>query len=319
MATPGPNVDPTSCTTPEDCFGLFFDDNLLDYLTAQTNLYAQKKISAMQVTDHSLYKKWKPVSTDEMRGLIAVVLNMGVIQLGNLKDYWSTDETMDLPFFRSVFTRDRFFQIFGALYVGDPDSQVKMDKVQPLLDRLGSSFASVFTPHQQIAVDESVIAFKGRVSFKQYLKGKPTPWGIKAFVLSDSTTGYLHQLRVYYGKDTNLIDRPELKQTVRVVCTLAEPFKDQGYDLYIDRFYSSPELAEELGKMGISVTGTVQTNRRGIPKAWKKKKKRPRGSVQAIRSDDGNGKLLLLTWMDKRQIMMLSTKHTTTMQDVVSR
>lgn len=49
-----------------------------------------------------------------MKGFIAVILNMGIFQLGDLKL-----NTNNLPFFRSVFSRDRFFQIFGALHVGD--------------------------------------------------------------------------------------------------------------------------------------------------------------------------------------------------------
>ena len=47
-AQAGPNV-PSSCETPQDCFSLFFDDNLLQYIVQQTNTYAQKKIAAMQV------------------------------------------------------------------------------------------------------------------------------------------------------------------------------------------------------------------------------------------------------------------------------
>ena len=176
----------------------------------------------MTISDRSLYKTWSPVTVDEMRGFIAVILNMGIIQLTNLKDYWSTDDTTDFPFFRSVFSRDHFFQIFGMLYVGDPDGSTRLDKIQPFIDRLCPVFESVFTPSQQIAIDESVISFKGRVSFRQYLKGKPHPWGMKAFVLSDSKTGYLQRVCVYYGKDTQLIDNDQ-PHTVRVVQTLVEP------------------------------------------------------------------------------------------------
>ena len=60
-----------------------------------------------------------------------------------------------------------------------------------------------------MAVDELVISFKGRVGFLQYLKGKPHPWGIKAFVLVDSVSDYMYRVRRYFGKDTQLI-RPEL-------------------------------------------------------------------------------------------------------------
>ena len=100
-----------------------------------------------------------------MKGLVAVVLNMGIVQLTDLKDYWKTDDTMDLPFFRSVFPRDRFFQIFGMLHVGEAESTTKRGKIQPLLDILCASFERAYIPSQQVAVDESVVSFKGRVNF----------------------------------------------------------------------------------------------------------------------------------------------------------
>ena len=57
---------------------------------------------------------------------------------------------------------------------------------------------------------------------------------------------------MYYGKDTQLIDNDQ-PHTVRVIQTLVEPFHNKGYDLYV---YSSPLLATELNKVGITVTGT---------------------------------------------------------------
>ena len=149
-----------------------------------------------------------------MKGFIAVILNMGIVQLTNLKDYWATDCTTNLSFFRSVFSRDRFFQIFGALHVGDLDGTTKRSKIQPLLDKLRPTIEAAYTPGQQIALDESVISFRGRVGFLQYLKGKPNPWGIKAFALADSKSGYMYKICIYYGKETQLIDRPELPHTL---------------------------------------------------------------------------------------------------------
>ena len=129
---------------------------------------------------------------------------MGIIQLPNLKDYWSKNSITELPFFRKVFC---------------------------------PSFQASYTPGQPVAVEKSVISFKGRVGFLQYLKGKPNPWGIKAFVLADSVSGYMYNLYIYFGRETQLI-RPELPHTVRVVLTLVEGLHDKGYDLYVDRFYS---------------------------------------------------------------------------------
>ena len=107
-----------------------------------------------------------------------------------------------------------------------------------------------------MAIDESAIAFKGRVTFRQYLKGKLTPWGIKAFVLADSVSGYLYKVAICYGRATELVG-PELPHTPRVVLTLVDGLEDKGYDVYLDRFYNSPLIATELKRKGITVTCTL--------------------------------------------------------------
>ena len=58
---PGPKVPP-SCQSPEDCFSLFFDNSLLQYLVDTTNCYAEKKLATMTILRRSLYSNWKPVS-----------------------------------------------------------------------------------------------------------------------------------------------------------------------------------------------------------------------------------------------------------------
>ena len=207
------------------------------------------------MTPSSQYSNWRPVTTDEMKGFIAIILNMGIIQLPNLKDYWSTNDITNIPFFRSVMSRNRFYQIYGMFHVGRIDGTLRKDKLQLLLDLLLPAFKATYTPSQHVAIDESIIAFKGRLGCIQYVKGKPHPWGIKAYVLADSVTGYLYKVCIYLGKETELL-QSELPHTTRVVLTLVEGLHNKGYDLYVDRFYNSPTLAMELKKLGITVTGT---------------------------------------------------------------
>ena len=46
-----------------------------------------------------------------------------------------------------------------------------------------------------------MIFFKGQLSFKQYMKNKPTNWGIKkSFVLSNSKNGYVYCMEIHAGK-----------------------------------------------------------------------------------------------------------------------
>ena len=72
----------------------------------------------MRHTKRGLYRNWRPVTKEEVKGFIAVTLNIGIIQLGDLKDYWSTEDTNNLPFFRSVFTYNCIVQKIAPPSVG---------------------------------------------------------------------------------------------------------------------------------------------------------------------------------------------------------
>ena len=85
--------------------------------------------------------------------------------------------------------------------VGEGRCRLKTECMSMVESSCMYMYKSTFTPSQEIAVDESV-SFKGRVSFRQYLKEKPHPCGIKAFVLSDSKTGYLQSVCVLRQGDS---------------------------------------------------------------------------------------------------------------------
>ena len=69
----------------------------------------------------------------------------------------------------------------------------------------------------------------------------------------------------------------------------------------------------------IIIIATVQSNRKGLPSSFTSKKKRPKGTVTAYRSNEGKGDLLALSWYDKRKVLMLSTKHTNDVIEVSKR
>ena len=311
----GPTMHQRHRLTPIQCFLLFFTDAVWEFLVRKTNEYAQVKRNK-HMARRSRYHSWQPVTILEMKAFVGVILNMGIIQLQRAEDYWLTNVVSCIPFFRSVFSRDRFFQIFGMLHVGEIGTcQQKQAKIQPFLDILLPIVQQNFIPGRQVSIDELVIAFKGRVSFRQYLKGKPNPWGIKAYVMADSNTGYMHNIRIYYCKNTDLIENNNFTHTVKVVLTLVEHLHNKGYDLYTDRFYTSPKLAEELDKVGITLTGTLMSNKCGLPSGLKGKQKKACGSFESKRCK----KMMVFSWTDKRTITFLSTKYNKKMEEVTSR
>ena len=72
-------------------------------------------------------------------------------------------------------------------------------KLQPFLQPLIANFQAAYTPNREMSVDEAMIGFNGMLSFMQYLPNKPTKWGMKAYVLADSRTGYVYNWKLSTG------------------------------------------------------------------------------------------------------------------------
>ena len=205
----------------------------------------------------------------------------------------------------------RFELILKFLHLNDAQAEPKrgepaydkLYKVRPFVDRVLANYKSNYQPQQQISFDESMISFKGRLSFVQYMPKKPHKWGLKAWVLADSTNGYTWAWKLYTGKEANQIEHG-LAHRVVVGLVNDHRLEQKGYIVFTDNFYSSPALFKDLTEHGFGACGTARKNRKGITKSVANAHLK-KGEVLSTR-DDG---VLALMWRDKRDVLMLSTYH----------
>jgi len=154
-----------------------------------------------------------PVTESEMKAWISISLNMGLITKPNINCHWSTHPVLSTPFFPSVMSRTRFLQILCYLHFADnscapPHDSAdynKLYKIQPFLDLVIARFQEVYTPERQLAIDETLIKFKGKIHFRQFIPIRPGRFGIKAFTLAESSSGYVLNSKIYTGKENNEI------------------------------------------------------------------------------------------------------------------
>ena len=120
--------------------------------------------------------------------------------------------------------------------------------------------------HEELVVDEAMIPFKGRLGFKQYMKDKPTKWGIKVLVLVDSRNGYVYVkcIQIYTGKNLEL-SKNEVGLASNVVLELLEVLEQTNPKVYVDIYYSSPALFVKLWTKSINACGTVRGSRKHYP------------------------------------------------------
>ena len=178
-------------------------------------------------------------------------------------------------------SRNKFQSILWNLHVADDSQNPQhgtpghdtLAKLQPFIDMVENNFDHVYHPQQNVSIDEACCPFKGRLRFRVYNPAKPNQFHIKLFQLSESSSGYIIGFEVYTGKGTsrtadvaNPMDK-ECSRTTKLVLGLLEKFKllNKGHCVYMDNYYSSPELFEELYFCETYACGTVHTNRKGMP------------------------------------------------------
>jgi hypothetical protein len=94
---------------------------------------------------------------------------MSLIRKNSIRDYRSTDPLIATSIYGKIISRDRFLQILSALHFNDNDTadkNNKLYKLSPVLDFLQQRFRSIFRPFQDLCIDESLVLWKGRLSFR---------------------------------------------------------------------------------------------------------------------------------------------------------
>ena len=243
---------------------------------------------------------------------------MALIRKQTLKNFFSAQWLDSSDFFKHIFSRKRFFQLFWGIHISPPNpssssgTQSRSAKLRNVLDYVGANFLKYYRPSQNLSADESTVPFKGRVACKMYASNKPVKWGIRVYDVADAATGYILSMIPYYG--------PELKETLchpvhsfttriifQLIDNITSVIKESGYHVFTDRLYTSIELAQELFNRKMHLTGTLNTNRKGLPIQFKKGK--PKMQQFQVQSLVKASRYHVLVWKDKRYVFMLSTKH----------
>jgi hypothetical protein len=151
---------------------------------------------------------------EEFRAYLGICLYMGIKKLPSTRLYWSRDEPLlHCHVISQLMTRDRYEHITRCLHVAsappsitDKDSPTydKLHKIRWMLDEIRERFKSMWSPNQQMIVDEGMIMYKGKYCpVRQYMPKKPIRFGIKVWATTDALSKYLWNFEVYCGKGGN--------------------------------------------------------------------------------------------------------------------
>ena len=103
-------------------------------------------------------------------------------------------------------------------------------------------------PDKNLSLDEGMMPYKGMLNIKVYNPKKPKKYGVKLFFVTESTTGYVVDFAVYSGVFSIRRD---------TVFGFVGRFHNQGYHLFMNNYYNSVSLAQELYDESIHISGTL--------------------------------------------------------------
>ena len=177
---------------------------------------------------------------------------MGNDQRHSIKDYWSREEQYCTPFYSNVMARNCFFHILRFLHFENNDNPPNHDdpdydrlwKIQKIFDTLSNKFCEMYNPTENLAVDEMIVLYKGRVVFQQYTPKKCKRFGIKIYKLCDSL-GYTYDMSVYLGKQRQHATA-EITTTHGMVLQVIQRVEGLGHNIFMDNYFTSHALFDDL-------------------------------------------------------------------------
>lgn len=179
------NLDVNS--TPRDVFNHIFSHEIVSMILKSTNEYghALANKNAYKKTRNSRPKNFKPIDEPELLRFFGLSLLRGQIRTPKIRDLFSKNPLYQHPIFPATMSGRRFLQILRCLNV-NPDANVKyLSKVQGLVQMFNKNCQSSYGPRKYLSLDESLLLFRGKLHFKQYIKNKRAKYGIKFFELCE--------------------------------------------------------------------------------------------------------------------------------------
>jgi hypothetical protein len=259
---------------PIDFFNLYFTDEIFQYIADETNRYAEQFIAANKdnLKDNSRVRDWKKTDKNEMKTFFGLVMLMGIVHKPRMHMYWAKDELIRTPIFGEIMARDRFYILLRFLHFSDNKDPLydaadpnrdRLYKVRPFIRKIQARCRRVYYPGKNLCVDESLLLYKGRLLFKQCIRTKRARFGIKFYELCTSEGITLDF--IVYSAENIFRDHPDpmeqMRITERIPINLIQPYLGHGHSLFVDNWYTSPDLGQYLIDNATYICGTINPKR----------------------------------------------------------
>ena len=109
--------------------------------------------------------------------------------------YYTQDKLFETPGFKRIIQQNKLVLIekyINFVDIGEIGNEYNRSaKIKPIHAYLVDRWQSLLTNECDISVDEALLLWKGRLSWKQFIRMKRARFGIISFALAEASTGYV--------------------------------------------------------------------------------------------------------------------------------
>ncbi|KAL4501545.1 hypothetical protein ABPG72_018596 [Tetrahymena utriculariae] len=280
---------------PLDFFLYFLDEDTLNSICNSSDLYYKNNNKTNRAKTH--HKQWLQPTISEIKNYIGILIYMGVIRKPQLRMYWKLEEKISQFSLKSYMTFERFMSIKTNFHLKYTNKKMNyLNNIKEFMKQLAQKFQTSYTPQQNLCIDESMIKFKGRTHMKVFMPLKPIRYGLKVYVLAESESGFLLNLSLHEGKNYQLVN---------LIGDLVDHYKNKGYIVAFDRFYTTTNVIQQLSHNGFYALGMCMKNRIKSNETITEKQKKIE-KHESVFYVNKQKDLLLTIWRDTKVLNLIT-------------
>ncbi|XP_066969214.1 piggyBac transposable element-derived protein 3-like [Macrobrachium rosenbergii] len=190
-------IDPDVIVTPYDYLKLFLPDSCIEKIVKETKRYAGQ-------CNNQGFRAI--VSIDMIRASHAIMYLTGYVSASQRHMYWQRHEDTNNALVIKAMSRNTFDDVMRYTHFANVDKPNYNDpfwKVAMLFNTINDTAAKYVEKPEFVSIGESMVRYFGPHPLKQFMRGKPTCFGFKVWVMA-TTSGELISCTPYGGAKTQM-------------------------------------------------------------------------------------------------------------------